>query len=206
MKATTSTSSRPAATASTSRRAVTNHTEATLAAAESAAKRIECKKKKHANKAQKMWYVYFRPVISVVIVFMCGRRTMLVRQWCKLHGCSNEALKNYDRWVRTTTDAKRSIHLFLAPFGVPMSRVRLPPVVLRLYPVAMMLGPVCAWYIRLCPCGRLYPVFPDCSGRHPPHLANARDDQERQTDHHSEDRHALSPDGSALARSVVGAR
>ena len=139
-KATTSTSSRPAATASTSRRAVTNHTEATLAAAEAAAKRIECKKKKHANKAQKMWYVYFRPVISVVIVCMCGRRTMLVRQWCKLHGCSNEALKNYDRWLRTTTDAKRSIHLFLAPFGVPMSRVRLPPVVLRLYPVAMMLG------------------------------------------------------------------
>ena len=32
-----------------------------------------------------------------------------------------------------------------------MSRVRLPPCVLQLYPVALTLGPVCAGYIRLCP-------------------------------------------------------
>ena len=149
----TSTNSRTAAPAR-NRPRVQNHTEATLATAEAAAKRIESKKKQNANKAQKQWYVHFRPVVSVEIVCICGRRTLLVRQWVKLHGCSNEALKQYDRWVRTTTAAKRSIHLYLAPLGVPMSRVRLPPCVLQLYPLALTLGPVCAGYIRLCPRGR----------------------------------------------------
>ena len=152
-KPTTSTNSRTAAPACNRPHPVTNHTEASLATAEAAAKRIEKKKKQDAKKAQKIWYVYFRPVISVEIVCICGRQTLLVRQWVKLHGCSNDALKNYDRWVRTTTAAKRSIHLYLAPFGVPMSRVHLPPCVLRLYPLSLTLGPVCAGYIRLCPRG-----------------------------------------------------
>ena len=138
-KATTST----AAPARDRPRPVTSMTEASLAAAEAAAKRIEKTKKQCANKAQKIWYVHFRPVISVEMVCICGRRTLLVRQWIKVHGCSNDALKNYDRWVRTTTAAKRSIHLYLAQFGVPMSRVRLPPCVLRLYPLSLTLGPVC---------------------------------------------------------------
>ena len=78
---------------------------------------------------------------------------MLIQQWIKLHGCSNEALKNYNRWVQTMTDVKRSIHLYMALFRVLMLRVRLPPGVLQLYLVALMLGPVCARYICLCPCG-----------------------------------------------------
>ena len=90
--------------------------EASLAAAEEAAKRIESKRKQAANKAQKLW------------------RNALTIQFAKLHGCSNLALKMYDRHVRTTTVVKRSIHLNLAPHGITMSRVRLRACWLRLYP------------------------------------------------------------------------
>ena len=90
--------------------------EASLAAAEEAAKRIESKRKQSANKAQKLW------------------RNALVIQFAKLHRCSNLALKMYDRHVRTTTVVKRSIHLNLAPHGITMSRVRLRACWLRLYP------------------------------------------------------------------------
>ena len=90
--------------------------EASLAAAEEAAKRIESKRKQAANKAQKLW------------------RNALTIQFAKLHGCSNLALKMYDRHVCMTTLVKRSIHLSLAPHGITMSRVRLRACWLRLYP------------------------------------------------------------------------
>ena len=98
---------------------IENTTEANLAAAEEAAKRIENKRKQAANKAQKLW------------------RNALITQFAKVHGCSNVALRLYDRHVRYTTVLKRSIHLHLALHGVPMLRVRLRACLLQLYPFVM---------------------------------------------------------------------
>ena len=51
------------------------------AQAEAAAQHIAERKKKNAKKAKKQW---------------CN---CLMRQWFKLYGCSNDALKQYDRYV-----------------------------------------------------------------------------------------------------------
>ena len=72
---------------------------------------------------------------------------MLTRQWFKLYGCSNDALKLYDHHVRTTTAQKRSIYLYLQPLGVPMSKVCLDACLSQLYPLMF------AW-VGLVHCGR----------------------------------------------------
>ena len=163
--------------------------EASLAAAEEAAKRIENKRKQAANKAQKLW------------------RNALVIQWVKVHRCSNVALRLYNRHVRLTTVMKRSIHLHLAPHGVPMSRVRLRACLLRLYPFVLAWPRVYGGYIPVCSLalifGRLYPDTIDRIGRPAPHHPHARDGQVPEEDNHSEDRQAHAPDGQMLAQTVV---
>ena len=74
---------------------------------ESAAQRIASKHKRGDKKSGKLW------------------RNALTRQFLKTYGCSNRALKNFNLHVRMTTIGKRSIHLYLQYFGVPMTRVRI---------------------------------------------------------------------------------